>query len=86
MDNLRTIRDEAFHFLTICKTTYDIIFADPPYEMDHVVTLPDEIMSRNLLKNEGILIVEHSRHTDFSRHERLVLQRNYGNVHFSFFQ
>ncbi|MDR3094494.1 MAG: 16S rRNA (guanine(966)-N(2))-methyltransferase RsmD [Bacteroidales bacterium] len=86
MHNLKIVRDEAFHFLSICKATYNLIFADPPYEMAKISAIPDEVLSRNLLKPEGMLIVEHSKHTDFSQHQRLVFQRNYGNVHFSFFQ
>ncbi|GHT78902.1 methyltransferase [Bacteroidia bacterium] len=86
MRNLKTVRDEAFHFLSICKATYNMIFADPPYEMAKIADIPDEVFDRNLLKPEGMLIVEHSKHTDFSQHQRFLFQRNYGNVHFSFFQ
>jgi 16S rRNA (guanine(966)-N(2))-methyltransferase RsmD len=84
--NMRVIRDDVFHFLSICKTTYDIVFADPPYEMEKIPEIPDEVLHRNLLKTGGVLIVEHSRRTDFSSHSRLTDHRNYGNVHFSFFE
>ncbi|MDR2848917.1 MAG: 16S rRNA (guanine(966)-N(2))-methyltransferase RsmD [Bacteroidales bacterium] len=86
MHNLKIVRDEAFHFLSICKAVYDVIFADPPYEMEKITDIPDEVFNRNLLKPDGLLVIEHSRHTDFSQHKRLIFQRNYGNVHFSFFQ
>jgi 16S rRNA (guanine(966)-N(2))-methyltransferase RsmD len=83
--NLKVVRDEAFHFLSICKVTYGLIFADPPYDMD-ISALPDAVLSRNLLEPDGVFVIEHSKNTDFSAHERLLQHRHYGNVHFSFFR
>lgn len=83
---IRVIRDDVFHFLNICKIQYDIIFADPPYEMLHIENIPGLIFQQRLLKPDGILIVEHSKHTDFSETENPAEHRNYGNVHFSFFK
>ena len=83
---MRVIRDDAFHFLTICKVKYDIVFADPPYEMPYINEIPDLVFGRDILKPDGILILEHSKRTNFSGHEHLFDHRNYGNVHFSFFK
>jgi len=83
---MRVIRDDAFHFLTICKANYDIVFADPPYEMRHINAIPDLVLGRDILKPDGILILEHSKRTGFAGHEHLFEHRNYGNVHFSFFK
>ena len=83
---IRVIRDDAFHFLSICKQQYDIIFADPPYDMSHVEEIPDLILEKELLKPDGILILEHSGRTDFTGHEHIQDHRRYGNVHFSFFK
>jgi len=83
---MRVIRDDVFHFLTICKANYNIVFADPPYEMPQINEIPDLVLSRDILKPDGILILEHSKRNDFSGHEHLFDHRNYGNVHFSFFK
>jgi len=83
---IRVVRDDAFHFLTICKAQYDIVFADPPYDMPHIEELPELIFRQNILKPDGILIVEHSKRNDFTGNEHLFDHRNYGNVHFSFFK
>jgi len=83
---MRVIRDNAFHFLSICKAQYDIVFADPPYNMPQIDGIPDLILGYDLLKPDGILILEHSKRNDFTGHEFLLDCRNYGNVHFSFFQ
>jgi 16S rRNA (guanine(966)-N(2))-methyltransferase RsmD len=83
---IRVIRDDVFHFLTICKMQYDIVFADPPYEMAQIETIPDTVLEKNILKPNGVLIFEHSGRNSFAGHEFLLEQRRYGNVHFSFFR
>jgi 16S rRNA (guanine(966)-N(2))-methyltransferase RsmD len=83
---MRVIRDDVFHFLSICKVQYHIIFADPPYDMPYIKEIPDLIFANNLWKPDGILILEHSKRNDFSGHEFFLHHRNYGNVHFSFFK
>ena len=86
LNQIRVIRNDAFHFITICKTKYDIIFADPPYEITNIEKIPTQIFQHEILKPEGILIVEHSKRNDFTGHEHLIDNRRYGNVHFSFFK
>jgi len=83
---MRVIRDDAFHFISICKKQYDIIFADPPYELPQINEIPDRIIRHDLLKPDGILILEHSKKDDFTGHEFFLDHRYYGNVHFSFFR
>jgi len=85
-DQICVVRDDAFHFLTICKAKYDIVFADPPYELPHIEEIPDAILGQDILKPDGILILEHSKRNDFTRHEKLFDHRRYGNVNFSFFK
>lgn len=68
------------------RSTYSLIFADPPYENDKLTTIPDLIFNNGWLKDEGILIVEHGPHTSFKNHEHFVDQRSYGHVNFSFFE
>jgi len=86
LSQFRVIRDDVFHFLSICKIQFDIIFADPPFEMPKTENIPALVFERNILKPEGILILEHSKRTNFTGHEHLYDHRHYGNVHFSFFK
>ena len=83
---IRVIRDDVFHFLSICKQQYDVIFADPPYDMTYIEKIPDLLFEQKLLKPDGTLILEHSRRNDFSGHKYMLDYRRYGNVHFSFFK
>ncbi len=76
---------DAFKYLKSCKPSYDIIFADPPYEMDRISEVPDIVFERELLNNEGWLIIEHSSKRNFEKHPHFREERHYGNVHFSYF-
>ena len=84
--NLTLIRGDVFKFLNSCRIQYDLIFADPPYALEQLPTLPDAILSRDILKKDGWLVIEHGKDTDFCSHPRHVETRQYGSVHFSFFQ
>jgi 16S rRNA (guanine(966)-N(2))-methyltransferase RsmD len=86
MTNLMVKKGEVFKFLERCREQFDIIFADPPYQLKAINTLPDIIFSNKLLTKEGFFILEHSKHTDFSTHPNFYENRNYGNVNFSFFR
>lgn len=64
---------------------FQLIFADPPYALPELKTLPTRILASGLLAPSGLLIVEHPRDIRFEEHEQFIELRNYGSVHFSFF-
>lgn len=80
------IRHDAYKFLKSCNITFDIIFADPPYEFKGIEQIPELVLKNKLLNNNGWLIVEHSKRIDLSELDGYWQTRNYGNVHFSFFR
>ena len=84
--NLSLIRGDVFKFLSACHTKYDLVFADPPYALEQLPTLPDCILCRDILKEGGWLVIEHGKDSDFTQHPRHIETRKYGSVHFSFFQ
>ena len=84
--NLSVIRGDVFKFLNACRTKYDLIFADPPYALEELPTLPNVILGQDILKEDGWLVIEHGKDTDFTTHPRHIETRTYGSVHFSFFQ
>ena len=59
----------------------------PPYDMEEekFVKLIDLVFNRDLLNEDGVLIIEHGKNTDLSKHKRLTRQRKYGSNIFSFF-
>jgi 16S rRNA (guanine(966)-N(2))-methyltransferase RsmD len=84
-DTCIPIRGDVFRFLKSCKQQYDLIFADPPYALKELATLPDIIFEKQLLKNNGIFVLEHGKDHDFSQHPRFKEHRQYGSVNFSIF-
>jgi 16S rRNA (guanine(966)-N(2))-methyltransferase RsmD len=85
-EQIHAIRNSAMKFIKFCTASYNIIFADPPYEMPDVDKIPEMIFEHNLLKPEGILILEHSKNYDFSGQAHYFDKRIYGSVNFSFFK
>ncbi|MBO6074608.1 MAG: RsmD family RNA methyltransferase [Paludibacteraceae bacterium] len=83
--NLRLIRGDVFKFLRNNCPKYDLVFADPPYALDELPTLPSLIVPE-LLKPGGLFVLEHGEQYDFSGHPHFIDLRTYGSVHFSFFQ
>ena len=84
--NLSLIKTDVFKFIDSCHTQFDMIFADPPYELVQLAQIPDLIYSKKLLKEDGLFVLEHSSKNNFDQHPHFVEHRNYGNVNFSFFQ
>lgn len=84
--NIRVVNSDVFRFLLLERRSYDFIFADPPYSNKHIAELPEYVFSKKLLNPNGILIVEHGKETDLSKHPQFSEIRNYGRVHFSFFK
>ena len=80
------VRGDVFRFLKSCRQKFDFIFADPPYALAKLDESPDLIFSSGLLKEEGILVLEHGKKNDFSAHAKFIDHRSYGSVNFSVFR
>ncbi|MFC0605827.1 16S rRNA (guanine(966)-N(2))-methyltransferase RsmD [Winogradskyella pulchriflava] len=85
---IQTIKSDVFKFLENSKLKYTIIFADPPYNFDVEAfsKIPELVFENQLLEDEGVLIVEHSKHTDLSDLEHYAYSKSYGGNMFSFFE
>ncbi len=86
VDNLTVIRGDVFKFLSTTKVKFDVIFLDPPYDFEEIEKIPDLIFKNELLKEEGLLVVEHSAKIKFENNPNFTFHRKYGNVNFSFFE
>ncbi len=85
-DNVISIKKaDALSFVEKQNLDYDIIFADPPYDLKDINKIPQLIFSNKTFNKNCVLIVEHSKHTDMSNYEEFKLVKRYGKVHFSFF-
>lgn len=83
--NAQIIRDDAFRFLKKFPGKFDIVFADPPYDLKQLDELPAAVFDSNVLNENGIFILEHPKEFNFSNHPNFTEIRSYGKVNFSFF-
>lgn len=77
---------DTFRFIKKNKEHFNIIFADPPYDLNRLNEIPELVMSSDLLSPEGLFILEHGKRNDFSLHPDFLELRVYGSVHFTFFK
>lgn len=85
-DNDVLIRGDVFRFLKSCHEQFDFIFADPPYALEQLPTIPDLVFEGNLLKDGGLFVFEHGKQYDFSENPHFQEHRSYGSVNFTLFQ
>lgn len=86
MGNVYTERADVFKYLEKCQSKFDLIFADPPYELTTISNIRDLVFEKELLNENGLLIIEHGPRTSFADKEFYMETRKYGNVNFSFFK
>jgi 16S rRNA (guanine966-N2)-methyltransferase len=86
LDQIKTYKADVFKFLEIETEQFDLIFADPPYDLNRIPELPKVIFEKGLLLPGGLLIVEHQSLQNLSNHAAFVEQRKYGHSSFSFFK
>ncbi len=83
---INLVHEDAFRYIRNCIKAYDIVFADPPYDLARIEHIPALIFENDLLKGDGWFIFEHSRRQDFSALPECFDTRVYGSVNFSFFK
>ncbi len=86
LNSIFTERADVFKYLEKAHSSYDIVFADPPYELPNIDSISDLIFKHNLLNENGWLIIEHGIQTNLSEKNYFIDSRKYGNVNFSFFR
>ena len=83
---IKVINTDVFRFLDKNKLPFDVVFADPPFDLEQIDQIPDLFFKGAGLTEDGWFILEHSAKSDFSKHPHFVEIRTYGKVNFSFFQ
>lgn len=85
---INTFKSDVYKFLEKTALQSDVIFADPPYDFseEQFLRIANVVFERNLLNENGILIIEHSKHTDLTSHLKHSYDKRYGGNVFSFFE
>lgn len=82
---LTPLKGDVFRFLENCTHPFDFIFADPPYALKELSSVPSIILEKDLLKDNGVFVMEHPKEYDFSGLPYFHDHRVYGSVNFSIF-
>ena len=85
LHQITVIRGDAFRYLKKAYQSFDIVFADPPYDHPKLEELPQLVMSSSLLDAGGLFILEHPSQYSFTAHPHYSQQRKYGGVNFTLF-
>ena len=81
--NLMLIRGDVFKFLSTCRQSFDVIFADPPYDLPRFGEIPKLVLGSQLVHEGTLFIMEHPREHDFSALPHFSQQPDSGKVNFS---
>ncbi len=85
-DNITVIKGDALRYLASATRSFDIVFADPPYDMEGFAEIPGKILSSAAVAPGSLVIVEHNKSHDFSNLSGFIDHRTYGSVNFSIFR
>ena len=85
-ENFYAVKANVFLYLKSCAKKFDLIFSDAPYDLEGSEAVIDLVFERDLLKDGGFLIFEHSKDQEFSKHPNFWQTRSYGSVNFTFFK
>ncbi len=84
-DKCFPIRGDVFKFINSTREKFDFIFADPPYALTNIADIPRIIFEKDLLKEGGLLVLEHGKENNFEEDPHFLERRVYGSVNFSIF-
>ena len=85
-NRIKVIKGNAFSFLKApAGNGYDLIFADPPFDMKNTGQLPELVFAQQWLKPGGRFVLEHPHDAELPVSEHFLEKRTYGNVNFSIY-
>ncbi len=86
LNNIKTFKADVFKYLQLETEKYNLIFADPPYDLNRIPEIAKIVFEKDLLLPHGLLIIEHQSMQKLSDHPAFTEQRKYGHSSFSFFR
>ena len=84
-NTIKPVKADVFKYLELETDKFDLIFADPPYDLPQLNMIAAKVLDRDLLQPEGYLIIEHPSLKKLDNHPLFLEQRKYGSSSFSFF-
>lgn len=83
---LELIKGDVFRYLQRVTEKFDIIFADPPYDLPQFDEVPKAVLSSSAIAPGTLFVLEHSAAKDYSSLPGFLERRTYGSVNFSIFR
>lgn len=79
---------DADKFIESTRVKFSVVFADPPYALDSLKKIPNTIFEKDVIADDGYLIIEHPTRYEFEQNSlwEVVVLKVYGNTTVSFFQ
>jgi 16S rRNA (guanine(966)-N(2))-methyltransferase RsmD len=82
----QAFKSDALKFVKQTQNEYDLIFADPPFDLPGIPSLVRQILGSTALKPGGLFVLEHGKDDKLSQMEGMLEEKRYGGVYFSFFR
>jgi 16S rRNA (guanine(966)-N(2))-methyltransferase RsmD len=77
---------DVMKWLPQCGRSFDLAFADPPFDLIQLPLLPSLVRNAGVVKDNGMFVLEHPDTISFENEPGFLRVKNYGNVYFSFFR
>jgi 16S rRNA G966 N2-methylase RsmD len=77
---------DVFSYLNTASSSFDFIFAGPPYALGAIDEIPRIIEQKGLIAKGGFFVLEHTPRNQYEKMKSFSFQRNYGTTVFSFFE
>ncbi|HRS18065.1 MAG TPA: RsmD family RNA methyltransferase [Bacteroidales bacterium] len=85
IQGMHVVTNDVRDFLKIAYRSFSVIFADPPYDLPWIQSIPDYIFSSKAVDDQTFVIIEHPASVSYVNHEFYIKTKQYGKVHFSMF-
>jgi 16S rRNA G966 N2-methylase RsmD len=85
LTTVQAVCADVFEFLKKKPAAVDLVFADPPYALQHLAEIPKLVFAAGVLAAGGELVLEHGEDHRFEGTLGFDQTRKYGGVFFSFF-
>lgn len=86
LSEISVTKEDALNYIKRTTTKFDLIFADPPFDLPDMQQIPNLIFEYNLLNPGGLFILEHPSKKKVDQHPNFIKQRDYGYSAFSFYE
>lgn len=85
--NWRVIKSDAMKFVRANTETYDLVFADPPYDLPDLHEFVNQLLHSEWFYSNpsSLFILEHADRLVFNNNN-VILKKQYGNTSFTVFK